>query len=55
MKCQKELTEVEFFDRKAVEAFAVRGAVRRHQSICQVGTQNHAGENYRRVVENKRP
>jgi predicted dehydrogenase len=33
------------------ESFAVRNAVRKHQRICQVGTQIHAGENYRRVVE----
>jgi predicted dehydrogenase len=33
------------------ESFAVRNAVRRHKRICQIGTQIHAGENYRRVVE----
>ena len=33
------------------ESFAVRNAVRRHRRICQVGTQIHASENYRRVVE----
>ena len=33
------------------ESFAVRNAVKRHGRICQVGTQIHAGENYRRVVE----
>ena len=33
------------------ESFAVRNAVNRHQRICQVGTQIHASENYRRVVE----
>ena len=33
------------------ESLAVRNAVRRHQRICQVGTQIHAGANYRRVVE----
>ncbi len=33
------------------ESLAVRNAVRRHQRICQIGTQIHAGENYRRVVE----
>ena len=33
------------------ESFAVRNAVRKHQRICQVGTQIHASENYRRVVE----
>ncbi len=33
------------------ESFAVRNAVNRHQRICQVGTQIHASDNYRRVVE----
>ena len=33
------------------ETLAVRNAVRRHGIIAQVGTQIHAGENYRRVVE----
>jgi len=33
------------------ESLAVRNAVRRHWRICQIGTQIHAGENYRRVVE----
>ena len=33
------------------ESFAVRNAVQRHQRICQVGTQIHASDNYRRVVE----
>lgn len=33
------------------ESFAVRNAVRRHKRICQIGTQIHASENYRRVVE----
>lgn len=33
------------------ESFAVRNAVRKHKRICQIGTQIHAGENYRRVVE----
>ncbi len=33
------------------ESLAVRNAVRRHDRISQVGTQIHAGENYRRVVE----
>ncbi len=33
------------------ESFAVRNAVNRHQRICQVGTQIHACDNYRRVVE----
>jgi predicted dehydrogenase len=33
------------------ESLAVRNAVRKHQRVCQVGTQIHAGANYRRVVE----
>jgi predicted dehydrogenase len=33
------------------ESFAVRNAVKKHNTICQVGTQVHASENYRRVVE----
>ncbi|NLS90624.1 MAG: Gfo/Idh/MocA family oxidoreductase [Planctomycetaceae bacterium] len=33
------------------ESLAVKNAVKRHNVICQVGTQIHAGENYRRVVE----
>jgi len=33
------------------ESLAVRNAVRRHNRISQIGTQIHAGENYRRVVE----
>lgn len=33
------------------ESLAVRNAVNKHQRICQVGTQIHAEENYRRVVE----
>ncbi len=33
------------------ESLAVRNAVRKHRRICQVGTQIHAGANYRRVVE----
>ncbi len=33
------------------ETFAVRNAVNRHERISQIGTQIHAGENYRRVVE----
>lgn len=33
------------------ESFAVLGAVKKHGSITQIGTQIHAGENYRRVVE----
>jgi predicted dehydrogenase len=33
------------------ESFALRNAVRRHKRVCQIGTQIHAGQNYRRVVE----
>ncbi len=33
------------------ESLVVRNALRKHQRICQVGTQIHAGSNYRRVVE----
>jgi predicted dehydrogenase len=33
------------------ESFAVRNAVRKHSRISQIGTQIHATENYRRVVE----
>lgn len=33
------------------ETLAVRNAVRKHKRICQIGTQIHAGPNYRRVVE----
>lgn len=33
------------------ESLAVRNAVNRHRRICQVGTQIHASQNYRRVVE----
>lgn len=33
------------------ETLAVRNAVRRHNRICQIGTQMHASANYRRVVE----
>ena len=33
------------------ESLAVRNAVRKHEVICQVGTQIHASENYRRVIE----
>jgi predicted dehydrogenase len=33
------------------ESLAIRNAVNRHKRISQVGTQIHAGENYRRVVE----
>lgn len=33
------------------ESLAIRNAVARHGRISQVGTQIHAGDNYRRVVE----
>jgi len=33
------------------ETLAVRNAVNKHRRISQIGTQIHAGENYRRVVE----
>jgi len=33
------------------ESFAIRNAVKKHDVICQIGTQVHASENYRRVVE----
>ncbi len=33
------------------ESLAIRNAVNRHRRICQVGTQIHASDNYRRVVE----
>jgi predicted dehydrogenase len=33
------------------ESLAVRSAIRKNKNICQVGTQIHASENYRRVVE----
>lgn len=33
------------------ESFAVMNAVKKHNRVCQVGTQIHAGQNYRRVVE----
>lgn len=33
------------------ESLAVRNAVKKHGRICQVGTQIHASDNYRRVVE----
>jgi predicted dehydrogenase len=33
------------------ESLAVRNAVRKHKVICQVGTQIHASQNYRSVVE----
>ena len=33
------------------EALAVRNAVRKHKIISQIGTQIHASDNYRRIVE----
>ena len=36
------------------ESLAVTRAIEKHGVICQVGTQIHAGENYRRVVETVR-
>lgn len=33
------------------ESRAVKNAVLRHSRVCQIGTQIHASENYRRVVE----
>lgn len=33
------------------ETLAVRNAVRRHKRVCQIGTQIHTSDNYRRVVE----
>ena len=33
------------------ESLAVRNAVNAHGVVCQIGTQIHAGENYRRCVE----
>jgi predicted dehydrogenase len=33
------------------ESLAVRNAVKKHDRICQVGTQIHATDNYRRIVE----
>jgi len=36
------------------ETLAVRNAARKHGRIVQIGTQIHAGENYRRVVETLR-
>ncbi len=33
------------------ESLAVRNAVKKHQRISQIGTQIHASDNYRRVVE----
>ncbi len=36
------------------ESLAVKGAVKKHERICQVGTQIHAGENYHKVVDHVR-
>ncbi|OHB68133.1 MAG: hypothetical protein A2V70_03490, partial [Planctomycetes bacterium RBG_13_63_9] len=33
------------------ESLAVKNAVKKHNVISQIGTQIHAGENYRRIVE----
>jgi len=33
------------------ESIVVRNAVRKHKVICQIGTQIHSGEHYRRMVE----
>jgi len=33
------------------ESLAVKNAVNKHKRICQIGTQIHAGANYRRCVE----
>ena len=33
------------------ESLAVKNAIKKHNIISQIGTQIHAGENYRRVVE----
>ncbi len=33
------------------ESLAVKNAIKKHDRVCQIGTQIHAGENYRRVVE----
>jgi predicted dehydrogenase len=33
------------------ESLAIKAAVNKHERICQIGTQIHASENYRRVVE----
>ncbi|MDR2765082.1 MAG: Gfo/Idh/MocA family oxidoreductase [Tannerella sp.] len=33
------------------ESVAIRNAVRRHKVICQIGTQIHASDHYRRMVE----
>jgi len=36
------------------ESLAVKGAVKKHDRISQVGTQIHAGENYHKVVDHVR-
>ncbi|MFV1964860.1 MAG: Gfo/Idh/MocA family protein [Pirellulaceae bacterium] len=36
------------------ESLAVKGAVKKHERISQVGTQIHAGENYHKVVDHVR-
>jgi predicted dehydrogenase len=33
------------------ESLALKNAVKKHRRVCQVGTQIHASDNYRRVVE----
>jgi predicted dehydrogenase len=33
------------------ESLAVRNAVKKHNVVCQIGTQIHASEHYRRMVE----
>lgn len=33
------------------ESLAIRNAVKKHRRVSQIGTQIHAGDNYRRVVE----
>ncbi len=33
------------------ESLAVKNAIKKHNIICQIGTQIHASDNYRRVVE----
>ncbi len=33
------------------ESLAVRNAIKKHNVICQIGTQIHAGDHYRRMVE----
>ena len=33
------------------ESIAVRNAIKKHKVICQIGTQIHASEHYRRMVE----